>query len=136
MCVVVVNVARTEINVFSSTPMPACTALPFITCACAVQLEYERMGYKRTRFMFEDTGSKTIFEWFLGRMVAIAEEQPVSALEVKPLSVECMQYYSTSVCTPRRRSLFRSPQPRFDRVSFLHSLAVQEGPHPVPGAKP
>ncbi|CAM9226803.1 unnamed protein product [Pylaiella littoralis] len=41
----------------------------------------ERMGYQRTGFMFEDTGSKHIFERFLGRMATLAEEQPVAVLE-------------------------------------------------------
>lgn len=88
---VVVNLARMEINVLSSAPIPVSTALPFNSCVCAVQLENERMGYKLTGFNFEDTGSKTIFERFLGRMATLAEQQPVAALEVKPQNVEGTQ---------------------------------------------
>lgn len=71
-----------------SPPAKCCS---FVTCVCAVKLEYERMGYQRTGFMFEDTGSKHIFERFLGRMATLAEEQPVAVLEVKPPSIERAQ---------------------------------------------
>lgn len=40
------------------------------------------MGYLRTAFNFEGTGSKKIFERFLGGMAALAEERPVFMLEV------------------------------------------------------
>lgn len=52
-----------------------------------MQPEQQRFGYQRTGFAFEETGSKAIFERFLGWMVTLAEERPFAMLEVKPLYV-------------------------------------------------
>lgn len=50
------------------------------------------MGYRRTGFMFESTGSKDIFDRFLGGMAALAEEQPILVLEVRSIT-----YWNTGV---------------------------------------
>lgn len=46
------------------------------------QMDEQQMGYSRTAFMFERTGSKRIFERFLGAMAALAGEVPFYVLEV------------------------------------------------------
>ena len=43
------------------------------------------MGYQRTGFMFELTGSKDIFQQFLGPLEALAEQRPIIMLEVRNL---------------------------------------------------
>lgn len=48
------------------------------------QLDEQHMGYQRTTFMFERTGSKRIFERFLGEMATLSEERPFHVLEVIP----------------------------------------------------
>lgn len=128
---VVANLARKEINVdvLSSAPTPTCNTLLFVTYARAVQLEYERMGYKRSGFTLEGTGSKNIFERFLGTMAFLAEEQPVAVLEV-------MSARNTKLpCIMLRLSLLRSRRPRSDTVYFyfMPSLAVQEKTAPGSG---
>lgn len=56
---------------------------PLVPSGAVEQLERQRMGYQRTAFMFESTGSKQMFQRFLGEMAAAAEEQPVFVLEVR-----------------------------------------------------
>ncbi|CAM9567785.1 unnamed protein product [Ectocarpus fasciculatus] len=43
--------------------------------------QIEGRGYNRTGYMFEATGSKNIFQRFLGEMTAAAEERPFFVLE-------------------------------------------------------
>ncbi|CAM9765162.1 unnamed protein product, partial [Ectocarpus fasciculatus] len=43
--------------------------------------QIEGRGYNRTGYMFETTGSKNIFQRFLGEMTGVAEERPFFVLE-------------------------------------------------------
>lgn len=44
--------------------------------------QIEGRGYNRTGYMFEATGSKNIFQRFLGEIMEAAEERPFFVLEV------------------------------------------------------